>query len=339
MDKQLKDVLSSARKIAITAHISPDPDAIGSLSFLYQILKSNYPDKKIIMSVDDGFAKNLSFIKFSDKIKLQPLVKTIADQKPDLLIFLDGNEFKRFAKEDPEKLKAKITKAKIKTVIIDHHPIINKMGVDLYIQKETSSTAELIYEILNDIITLDRDSAEALLTSIVADTGRFLYPLRYPKSTFALVTECFKHGILIEELSNKMVRYTRSQLLIIAELLKNTVVTSDYTYSFYSREFLNNWFKETKGTKYEAGEANHSYVHTYLRAANGNKWGFTITPHTDNKKTFRVSFRADNAAGIDTSIFSKALGGGGHKPASGAEFEAKDIKEAIKKVKQIIKNC
>jgi nanoRNase/pAp phosphatase (c-di-AMP/oligoRNAs hydrolase) len=50
---------------------------------------------------------------------------------------------------------------------------------------------------------------------------------------------------------------------------------------------------------------------------------------------YGVSLRSVNGT-KDVSKIANQLGGGGHKGASGARFEAEDIDAALEKVKQVI---
>ena len=67
----IDNLLSGINKMAVSGHIHPDGDCLGSVLGIYDYVRKNYPDIEIDMFLErpgDG----LSFLKNVDKIKHEP---------------------------------------------------------------------------------------------------------------------------------------------------------------------------------------------------------------------------------------------------------------------------
>src|SRR3990167_6708659 len=71
--EEFKQLLVSSKKILVTSHISPDPDAVCSTLLLGTALKTNYPDKNTEMVLEEHPAKALDFLDGYQQIKFQLL--------------------------------------------------------------------------------------------------------------------------------------------------------------------------------------------------------------------------------------------------------------------------
>src|SRR4051812_25264309 len=117
----LKTIVDNSGTILITSHVSPDPDAVCSVLLLTETLKNNYQDKKIFAVLEEKPSQDLSFLKGYDGITFQPIAQTIKDHKPDLLVIVDANSYKRISREEADEIQTLVAKSAIKTAVIDHH--------------------------------------------------------------------------------------------------------------------------------------------------------------------------------------------------------------------------
>lgn len=171
-DKRIQE----AERIVITAHTSPDGDAVGSSLAVWHYLKNNGKMANVILP--NRFPNFLNWMKGSDSVILFDENKEKAKQlakEADMIIALDFNEPHRVAafKEDFENSNAF-------KVLIDHH-IGKPEWMDLNLSVVgASSTCELIF---NTLFNLENESldfltkpiAECLYSGLMTDTGGFRF--------------------------------------------------------------------------------------------------------------------------------------------------------------------
>lgn len=346
--QELLNLLQKSKKVVITSHTSPDPDAIGSSLYLYNILKRELK-AEVSVAMEGVLSKSYSFLQGFDEIINGRLVDTLSKISPDTLVMLDGNSYKRFVKteDDALKLKKLIENSSIKTIIIDHHSDEDKDPSDIYINNKCSSASEEVYSIFTGEFGFKatKPDMENVLFGILGDTGRFLYKNPAHRKTFAIVSDIIDVGVSIEVLSNSMDLLTPTHLRIMSELTGNFKQKDDYNFSFISDTFAQELISEGVGEDVYSG-AYHAFMHEYIRIIEPNKWGFVVVPDIGRStdflstdaatvKIYKGSFRAVNDL-LDTTVFTRELGGGGHKPASGCKFKAESCEMALKIVHDVI---
>lgn len=342
MKKEYKELLKyvkNSTNILITSHKDPDYDAIGSTLGLYNILNQN-SNKKIVLNFEDPVDERFHILKGFDHIQNRKYEDIIQEEDIDLLILLDANNWKRLTKLDYEGLREFIVSRKnLKTICIDHHPKSGFDTFDLYIQEDFGSAAEVVYEIFikDSKHKLDKEIAYCIMAGIVGDTGRFLYAKDLQK-TFTIASKLITFDEqMIEKITYTFGRNEMATLNFLQELINNTVIRDNYTFSFFTDETAQkvranpNLFELYKN-------ASEMYVNDYVRTIEDNNWGFIIAPILEEENRYKVSFRAISGT-IDTSVFSRTFpGGGGHQGASGCDFESTDIKNAIEIIETRIKD-
>jgi phosphoesterase RecJ-like protein len=336
MKERLKQLIESAGTIFITSHISPDPDALSSLLLMGTALKRNFAGKEIYMVLEEEPIGLESFEGYKS-IEFGPVLTALKSHKPDLLILLDGNNFGRFSRADGEKIRRFVEENDIRTVIIDHHEPDGKDEVDLYINQGSPASVQDVYEILFDRLGLDKPDGYARTTmlGLYADTGGFTYENKRHKETLKLADKLIGAGVSVEEISNLINQYSVEDLRVLAELAANTRHEDGYNYSFIRDEFVADWIMSGK-TGAQLHKGTEAFVNNFVRNIGGRKWGFiTYKNILEAGDIYSASFRAVNGT-KDVSKIASALGGGGHKGASGAKFEAASVSQAIDKIKAAI---
>ena len=181
---EIKNLIDKSNKIGLSYHVSPDGDAVGSLLALYHSLKKI--NKQVEIFSKDNLQKNSS-LKFLEGVnQIDGSNYTIKDDI-DLLIILDcGN---------PERVSCNYDKNKIDTLCIDHHVSNDRYGKYNYIENTSSSTGEIIYNLINFLnIKIDKTIASCLYTSIITDTGGLRFECTKPK-TFNIVSDLVSTGL------------------------------------------------------------------------------------------------------------------------------------------------
>ncbi|MCG6190973.1 DHH family phosphoesterase [Maribellus maritimus] len=192
----------SAKNIVIVPHENPDGDAVGSSIGLAEILKNSGQNVCIISPNDypdflKWFSSEIEIFVFErEKKKAKEYLK-----KADLLICVDFNDAKRAAKMEREILGFSNLK-----LLIDHHPYPLNFCDYTVSEPKYSSTAELIFDFVGKIgfeKYLNHNSAEALYTGILTDTGSFSHNTARP-NMFRVVSELMKFGINTDKIQSNI---------------------------------------------------------------------------------------------------------------------------------------
>jgi phosphoesterase RecJ-like protein len=176
---QAYEMMAAASSILIIAHLRPDGDALSSVAALRLI--ANDLGKKTVcyckhknpqlfdylsgfQEIESDWNSIQTKYEFKDKII----------DKFDLVIIADCGSLARTTLTQEIK---NYKQAGGKIIEFDHHPRVDEYA-DLEIRyPDLSSTAELIYRfIVTNKIFFSRELADCVLTGILMDTGNFLYP-------------------------------------------------------------------------------------------------------------------------------------------------------------------
>ncbi|HEO6612792.1 TPA: bifunctional oligoribonuclease/PAP phosphatase NrnA [Streptococcus agalactiae] len=164
--QQILDKIKEYDTIIIHRHMRPDPDALGSQIGLRDIIRHNFPKKKVLAT---GFDEpTLAWIAKMDQV-------TDQDYQGALVIVTDTANTPRI---DDERYKKGDFLIKI-----DHHPNDEVYGDLSYVDTNASSASEIVTEFaLSCDLLLSTSAARVLYNGIVGDTGRFLYPATTSKT-------------------------------------------------------------------------------------------------------------------------------------------------------------
>jgi phosphoesterase RecJ-like protein len=310
--REFESLISGANRVAITAHISPDDDAIASVLTLYHILAERYSEKKIEMIYTGVQAERYKNLIDYDKIRFADDCADLIEGV-DLLIMLDGNQYGRFSKK-PEVLQSVPT-----TICFDHHD--SKADEFSYYLNGAhyTSTNELIYDFFKGTFTLTSDVAKLFLLGIYADTGNFSFIDETNAHVFTSAKELLEVAkVNISTLLSPFRTISFPVFGLIQELIKNTTYLTvgdwpPFQYSYVSKEL----YALGGHTDEEMSSASHVYMSHYLRAIEGYSWGFVVTPR---EGAFRVSGRSQPGSVDVNQLFQSMSIGGGHTRAAGGGF-------------------
>jgi len=220
--KKLWKLIKKAKKILLVSHIRMDPDTFWSMWSLYYILLAMWKD--VHATNDDLVPESFSFMWANNIIKSGFNIKKF---KPDLIISLDAASLWQLWKtyEDNKEL------FEDNFVMIDHH-VTNKWYWTLnLIDKESSSTCELLYEIINKLKYqkfITPKIATLLLSWILTDTNIFYNSNTTPK-TLKIAAELLEYkGKLRESIFNFFKKRTLNKSKMWWEALKNLKQTDNW---------------------------------------------------------------------------------------------------------------
>ena len=178
-----KALLTGARSVLVSGHLSPDGDSLGSIIALARMLTAT--GWQAVATAD---VKALGKPGFLEGVETLLPLRKLKRRKFDLFVYVDAST--------PDRLPPEVRPfaEKLPTLTIDHHATSNPKGVSI-LDPAASSAGELVWQFAKWMEwPIDRATAEALWVAIVTDTGRFAYDSTRP-STLRAATDLLKHGV------------------------------------------------------------------------------------------------------------------------------------------------
>ena len=209
--KQIYKKIKEYDNVVIARHIGPDPDALASEIALRDSIKKTFSDKNVY-AVGSSVSKFKYFGEL-DRINDKNLEKA-------LLIILDVPNKARIDGINYDNYDYVIR--------IDHHPNVEELSNIELVNPSSSSTCELIYELINNTrLKCDEVIASNLFLGIVADSDRFLLSYTTPK-TFKIVTDLIeKYNLDISKLYNNLYERSINEVRFQSYITLNMTITDN----------------------------------------------------------------------------------------------------------------
>ena len=160
---KLSERIESVNSIAVAGHTRPDGDCVGSCMGLYNYLKETYPNKEVTVYLEDTGSAFSYINRIDEAIDVDDEEKQI-----DLFILLDTSDLSRIG------VAIKLFENAKSTICIDHHVSNPGIAMENIIVPNASSAAEVLYDLLDEE-KISKETAEALYTGIIHDSGVFKY--------------------------------------------------------------------------------------------------------------------------------------------------------------------
>lgn len=326
---EIVDFFSKKKKIALTAHMNPDGDAIGSTLAMMHYLKAK--GHEVTAIVPNRFPEFYAWMPGADEIvvfeKKAVFVKKVL-LEADMVFSLDYNGVSRVG-QMTEALKA----APGKKFMIDHH-IDPEEGFDYYFATtNTTSTGQLVYrfiEMMGDKALINKEIAVAIYVSIMTDTGSFSFSSNFP-DTYHIVAELIGKGVDAERVHRlvydtfsenrlRLLGYAISKRMIVWHHLNTAVI-------YLTKDDL-------KQFNYKVGDTEG--VVNYPLSMEDVNLSVLIT---EKERKVKLSFRSKGEFNVNL-LARNYFNGGGHKNAAGGqtysniEKAISDIKAALEPVKE-----
>src|SRR5436309_5076516 len=167
-------LLERAPSVALACHVNPDPDALGSMLGLADFLASK--GKQVVCSWGNAPMARPRWLAALDGSGY--LVEPNAfPANPEVLICLDT------AAPDRLGLLRVNAERAAEVVVVDHHRTNPGFGSIVILDPAASSTAELVFRLVERMGgDLPDGAAACLYAGVVADTGRFQYEATTPET-------------------------------------------------------------------------------------------------------------------------------------------------------------
>lgn len=311
--KKAIDIIKKYNKFLIVSHKYPDGDSIGSqIALALGLLKIG---KKAYIYNDDPPTDRYSRFK---RINLIHTDKKDFDE--EVIFALDSAELNRigFIKDEIDFTKPIIN--------VDHH-ISNKNFGDINIVKPYySSTAEIIYELLNRLTELDEEIATYLYIGILTDTGSFRYP-NTTSHSLRVASKLVNYGVVASQIS-EFIWFTDppARIKLLGDVLQNITLHDKFSIMYVTKNMLKNHGAKEEDT--------NEFVDYGLTIKNVKA---TAMIKEREGGILKVSLRSRNDVSVQE--LASEYGGGGHKTAAGFTYKG-DLrvlkKELEKKLERIV---
>lgn len=324
--QQIYPELAHPRKVVITMHQKPDPDAMGSALGLHHFL------------VQLGHASTvISPTNWADFLQWMPGCGEVIDyeshrEKADAILdaadwvfCLDFNALHR-----TKHMARKLEQIRAEKILMDHHeePHTSSFQYGISVIPK-SSTAEMVYDFIREAgyaHLINTEIAQCLYAGVMSDTGSFRFPVTTP-SVHLMVAELKKTGLNHSKVHEEIYdNFLENRLRFIGHVLVNRMEV------FY--EYNTALIAIPKGDlqRYHIKTGDTEGLVNYPLSIQGIRMAALLIDRDEER---RWSFRSKE--GFDCNNFArKYFEGGGHYNAAGGrsslslEDNIRNFREAIR---------
>ena len=312
---EIKAAIASNQSFVISSHVNPDGDSVGSALGVYECLKTLGKDAVVVMN--DAIPDAYTWLDPDGDI-IAPAsevdIARLGDM--DVAIIVDANGWDRLGR-----LRKPLEESPAVKVVIDHHPYSELITPLSVIETNASSTAELVYDLIDSLgAPLSSRAADALYTGILTDTVSFRFARSAP-CAHVIAAKLLSEGVDPSRVYDQVYnRNTGARTRLMGRAL------SDIQFTGCGRVA---WLTVTRSMIEETGALSSDtsgFVDVTMTIA-GIKIGIIFVESRDG--TVQISLRSRP----DTDINQVAvdLGGGGHRNAAGAVYSG-TLEQAVRTV-------
>ncbi len=308
---EIKELLSSPKKIVIIPHKNPDGDAIGStLGLLHYLLKLNH--NAVVIAPND-FPDFLKWIPKQDTILKYETQQNESDaliNEADIMFTLDFNAFHRTGN-----METILTKSNAVKIMIDHHQQPDNYAKYMFSDVTMSSTCEMVYHFLDKLDALDsidKNLATCLYVGIMTDTGSFRFRST-TSTTHTIIANLIDKGANNTQIHNNVYdtnSYNRLQLLGCALNNLKIIPESRTAYITLSQN-------ELQKLDYKKGDT-EGFVN-YALSLNNVVFAAIFIEDKQNK-IIKISLRSKGDFSVN-ELSRTHFEGGGHTNAAGGKSD------------------
>ncbi|MDH7461049.1 bifunctional oligoribonuclease/PAP phosphatase NrnA [Chitinophagaceae bacterium 26-R-25] len=326
--QEIYNQLTSPRKVVITMHQKPDPDAMGSSLALYHFLRQFGHTVTVISPTN--WAGFLNWMPGCDTVLDFESQKGRAEvpgilQQAEWLFCLDFNTLPR-----TKTLAAPLKELKCVKMLIDHHQQPEVESFDYGVSDTSkSSTSEMVYDFIvgsghGDKINIDM--AECLYAGVIGDTGSFRFPAA-TAGVHTMVAHLKEVGLQHTQVHENIYdNYLENRLRFIGHVLSNRMeIMYEYNTALIAI---------SKGDllRFEIKTGDTEGLVNFPLSIQGIKMvGLVIDRDEERKWSFR------SKGNVDVNTFArKYFEGGGHFNAAGGHTND-SLDQTVKKFKQAVK--
>lgn len=293
----LESMLQEAKTVAITGHVRPDGDCVGSCLAAFNYIREQYAQIQVVVYLEQP-ANKFAYLSGFEQIHHDP----DEDRSFDLCICLDCSDKERLGAF------ARYLDGAGRSICIDHHITNTGYAGENVVEADASSTCEVLFGLLRED-GISRETAECIYTGIIHDTGVFRYNCT-SKKTMDIAGKMMEKGIEFGKIiDDSFYRKTYLQSQILGRSLLESI-------TFLHGTCIFSVVREQDMAFYGVDYKDLDGIIDQLRIIEGIQCAIFL--YETGNHTYKVSMRSNSE--LDVSKIASYFGGGGHVKAAGCNM-------------------
>jgi len=296
MLSQVVELIESRRRFAITSHMRPDGDSLGSSLGLCWLLRALDKDVEVIMR--DPVPHAYRQLPGADDVRVTPAV----DRPYQAVFVIECSDITRPGLLNLEEQYV---------VNIDHHSTTALFGTINWIDSTASAVGEMVYNLCKATgVRVTREIAECVYTALITDTGSFHYS-NTTERTFKVASELVRTGVRPAKTAEAVfASYPWSRIQLLGEVL--STAKRDTTGRVACMRQTLGMQKNTQASE----ESNDGFVNYPLTVAEVEAVALFKECEPG---IYRTSLRSKGD--VNVARVAEKFGGGGHRNAAGCTLK------------------
>ena len=294
--KEISRIIRKHRTFLVCTHVNPDPDALASQCAMVRILR--HLGKRVVAVSPEPIPERFHFLPGVKQIRLASSIKK---WDFDVAIILDCGDFSRIGAVRELLLPGTVL------VNIDHHVTNSFFGHYNCVVSKSSSTAELLYDLLAQIpCPLAKTLAQLLYIGILTDTGCFRYDNTTPH-THEVAARLLAFGLSSNRLYIKLY-----ESIPLDDLNNFNKLVSSFE-RYFDNQVVCLVLSQNDLNRFSEEFDLRDKIFRYFRAIKDVEVIVILTE--EEKRVTRVNFRS--LSRVNVAWLAYRFQGGGHSRASG----------------------
>src|SRR5438876_9773894 len=313
MLSQVVELIESKRRFAITSHIRPDGDSLGSSLGLYWLLRALDKDVEVIMR--DPVPHAYQLLPGAKEVRETPIV----DRSYHAVFVIECSDISR---------PGLIGLEKQFVVNIDHHSGTALFGKINWIDSPASAVGEMIYNLCKATgVRVTREIAECCYTALITDTGSFHYS-NTTERTFKVASELLRTGVKPAKTAEAVfASYPWSRIQLMGAVL-STARRDESGHVACMRQTL-----EMQRQAHASDEDADGFVNYPLTV--GEVEAVAMLKESE-PGVYRTSLRSKGD--VNVAKVAEKFGGGGHRNAAGCTLNG-DWEEVEREIVSLLQDA
>ncbi len=309
-------MLAAAREVVLLAHVNPDADALGSALALGLALYRRGARVHVSFGAPERPAESLRDLDVADLVV--PAAQVPA--APELLVVLDTGSVDRIGS-----LASRVDCAGT-TLVIDHHVSNGGFGTAYYVEPDAEATAVIVLGLLDALdAPVDLPIARCLYAGLVTDTRNFRAA---SPATHDMAARLLVAGVDAEAVTRPLLdTHPFSWLGMLSAVLATATLEPDEAHGL---GFV--WAcaraEHIAGGRQEEVESIIDVLRTTAEAE------VAMVLKQVGPRRWTASLRSKGR--LDVAAAALAMGGGGHRSASGFTVEGLDAPDVVADVRRAL---
>jgi bifunctional oligoribonuclease and PAP phosphatase NrnA len=303
--RDLAAILTPGTRVALTTHVNPDGDGLGSEVALAHLLQAN--GVQVAITNPTATPPRFGFL-FRDLPRVDRTAEAVKQlRRADAIVVLDISDLGRLGM-----LADTVRDRNVRTGCIDHHVSPGTLPAGpRYVDPTAAATGELVFELaMANEWEVTREVARALYVALLTDTGGFRFSNTHPR-TLRIAAELLDRGLDPEAIYlDVYAGAPEGRVRLLAEALSTLVV---------EREPGLAWLTVPPGAIERHGVSSDDLdgVVEHARSIEGVRLAMLFREIAQGR--IKVSLRS--VGPVDVASFARQFGGGGHTKAAGLSME------------------